>query len=143
MPTAFTRVVASGRMATDDSAGTDRIVIHGLEASVLIGTQDWERLTPQRLRFDLVLAVDCRRAGASDDLADAVDYAVVGRRVHARAAASSFQLVEALAEAVAGEALAVSAAIRAVTVKVTKPGTVPGAEGISVEITRSRPEALP
>lgn len=129
-------------MAIDDSAGADRITIHGLEAYVLIGTQDWERLTRQRLRFDLMLAVDCRRAGASDDLTDTVDYVAVGRRVHARAAASSFQLVEALAEAVAADVLATSAAIRAVTVKITKRGTVPGAEGISVEITRTRPETL-
>lgn len=129
-------------MTIDDSAPADRIRIHGLEAFVLIGTQEWERLTRQRLRFDLVLAVDCRRAGTSDDLADAVDYLAVAQRVHTRAAASSFHLVEALAEAVAADVLAMSAAIRAITVTITKRGTVPGTEGINVEITRTRQETL-
>ena len=50
--------------------------------------------------------------------------------------ASSFQLIESLAESIATMVLA-EFAPASITVKVGKPGAVPQAQGVSIEIERS------
>ena len=51
----------------------DRIILRGLPVDCVIGTLPRERVAPQRVFFDLTLSGDFSRAGATDDLNDAVD----------------------------------------------------------------------
>lgn len=79
----------------------DVVFIRGLEVDAVIGTYDWERQLRQRLVFNLELAADVRRAAASDEVADAVDYAAVAERVTEFVQTADARLVETLAERVA------------------------------------------
>lgn len=118
----------------------DTIFIEGLQADALIGVHDWERRGPQRLRIDLELAADLRRAGASDRLAHTVDYAEVADAVVGACGQSRYQLVEALAEHIA-HGLLERFPISALTLRITKPGVVPAARAVGVQIHRSRAAA--
>lgn len=115
----------------------DIVFIEALEAHALIGVYDFERIAPQKLLFDVEMGFDNRRAGTSDDLADTIDYAAVSEAIAAICRDSKFQLVEALAERIAGELLS-RFPIQSLSLRVTKPGAVPAARGVGVRIERTR-----
>ena len=52
---------------------SDRILIRDLMVRGIIGLNDWEREKKQDILINLVLYVDCRVAGASDDVEDALN----------------------------------------------------------------------
>jgi dihydroneopterin aldolase len=113
----------------------DRIFIEGLDVDTVIGVYDWERGIRQCLRLDLTFAWDIRAAAASDDLSHALDYAAVSARIQDFASQAQFQLVETFAERLAA-VLMEEFQIPGLRLKVTKPGAVPAATGVGVEIVR-------
>lgn len=113
----------------------DRVFIEGLEVDTVIGVYDWERGIRQCLRLDLTLGWDNRPAAAEDDIAKALDYAVLSERVMAFARDAHFQLVETFAERLAALLMA-EFGIQWLRLKVTKPGAVAAAIGVGVEIER-------
>lgn len=118
----------------------DRVLIEDLRLEATIGIFEWERRIHQRLVLDLELATDAARAAASDDIADALDYKAITKRVRALVESSTWQLVESVAEAVA-TLLADEFGVRWVRVAVRKPGAVTGAKNVGVVIERGRPDA--
>src|SRR5690606_6933173 len=76
----------------------DCVFIEGLVIETVIGIYDWERKIRQPLRFDIEMAFDNRVPAGSDDIADTLDYKAVSKRLIAFVSASSFGLVETLAE---------------------------------------------
>ncbi|GAB2499528.1 dihydroneopterin aldolase [Pseudoxanthomonas sangjuensis] len=118
----------------------DIVFIEALEADALIGVYDWERTAPQKLLFDVEMGFDNRGPGASDALADTIDYAQVAETIVAICRDSKFQLVEALAERIAGELLR-RFPVATLSLRVSKPGAVPAARGVGVRIVRERPRA--
>jgi dihydroneopterin aldolase len=115
----------------------DRIDIVGLAVPTVIGIFDWERKVRQRVILDLTLFTDTRRAARSDDIADALDYKRVSKRLQEFVRKSRFQLLEALAGEVAGILLEEFGA-RKVRVRVEKPGALRGARTVAVTVTRER-----
>ncbi|MDD1964959.1 dihydroneopterin aldolase [Pseudomonas sp. NPDC090203] len=113
----------------------DRVFIEGLEVDTVIGAYDWERSIRQCLRLDLSFAWDNRPAAAGDDLSKALDYASVSARIQAFAEVSKFELVETFAERLC-EVLMSEFNIPWMHLKLTKPGAVPAAKGVGVEIER-------
>jgi dihydroneopterin aldolase len=79
----------------------DRLSITGIEAIGHHGVFDFERRDGQPFVVDLVLGVDTRRAAASDDLADTVDYGTLTLRVREALETEPVDLVEKLAQRVA------------------------------------------
>lgn len=79
----------------------DQILIRGLTTRCIIGDEPWERTTPQVLRINLALHYPVEHVGASDRLADTIDYAKVSAIVLAYAEGSQFHMIEALAEGIA------------------------------------------
>lgn len=116
----------------------DQVFISGLETYCIVGVNPWEREVQQKVRLDIVMECDTRPAAASDDMALAVDYRAVAKAVLEMVTNSRFFLVEALAEAVAGEILKLQPRVEAVTVTVAKPGAVRFAESVGVRIHRRR-----
>jgi dihydroneopterin aldolase len=116
----------------------DRIFLRDLRIETIIGIYDWERETPQTVSIDLELATDVARAAASDDIADAHDYKRIAKRVIAYVGASRFQLVESLAEGIAG-VLREEFGVPWVRVTVNKGGAIRGASAVGVEIERGQP----
>jgi dihydroneopterin aldolase len=96
------------------------------------GVHAHEKEDGQEFVFDVSLEVGTR--GASDRLDDAVDYRQVTRVVEEINDSRSFDLIEALADAVAA-ALDERFSPDSVHVRVTKPAVTPG----TVSVTASRP----
>lgn len=116
----------------------DRIFLRDLRIETIIGIYDWERETPQTVSIDLELATDVARAAASDDIADALDYKAIAKRLIAFVGASRFQLVETLAERIAA-ILREEFGVSWVRVTVNKGGAIRGASAVGVEIERGQP----
>ena len=118
----------------------DRIFLANMEFMAHVGAHDEERSERQVIQIDLEIVTDLREGGKSDDLAQTVDYGEVFKRCRDVVEEGSFNLVEAVAEAVASNVLAGFTRIESVTVRVRKPG-VP-IDGVldfaGVEIQRSR-----
>ena len=115
----------------------DRIFLRGLTAECIIGFIDWERRVRQTIVVDLELPVDCRRASASDDVADTVDYKKVAKRVLAYIEASEFKLVETLAHRLA-LLLLEEFGLEWVRISLNKPGAIRSSRDVGVVIERSR-----
>jgi len=52
----------------------DKIFLEALEVPCVIGIFDWERKVKQKVRIDLTLPADIRRAARRDRIQDALDY---------------------------------------------------------------------
>jgi len=109
------------------------VELRGLRVFGRHGVHEHERRDGQGFLFDVDLDVGDR--GASDRLADAVDYSAVARTVREISDAHAYDLLEALATGVADELLRRFEAER-VVVRVTKPdvrpGGLEGTPGVSV-----------
>ncbi|MEO8809128.1 MAG: dihydroneopterin aldolase [Rhodanobacter sp.] len=118
----------------------DTVFIEDLRIDAVIGAYAWEREIRQILSFRIEMAFDCRAAGTSDSLADALDYHAAASAITTLVQASSFQLLEALAERVA-QMLLCDFAPSSVTVTLRKPGAVDSAGAVGVCIERRRTDA--
>ena len=119
---------------------SDRVYIRELEVETVIGIFDWERERRQIVSIDLDLGFDIRAAARSDDIADALDYKKISHQVRDFVAAAEFQLVEALAEAIAELVLA-EFPVAWLRLRVGKPGAVTGSRDTGVIIERCRADA--
>ncbi len=117
---------------------SDRIHISGLRLRAVIGVDDAERAAPRELQVDLELETDLHGPGESDALEDALDYRALTKAVVEHVESSSFFLLERLAESIVGLILRGHRAVRAVTVRVHKPGAVRFADSVAVQIRRER-----
>jgi dihydroneopterin aldolase len=114
---------------------TDIVFIRELQVETVIGVYDWERTIRQRVVLDLEMATDNRRAAATDGINHALDYAGVSERLVSFIEGSDFQLVETLAEQVAGIILE-EFSVPWLRLRVCKPGAVPQAKDVGVVIER-------
>jgi 7,8-dihydroneopterin aldolase/epimerase/oxygenase len=85
--------------------------------------------------FNLDLAADVHKAAASDDLADAINYAAVTETISAVVRDGKFRLIETVAERVA-ERLMAEYGISWLRLEVIKPR-----DGFSAAVTIERPAA--
>ena len=113
------------------------IFIHDLRVSTRIGVYDWERELPQTIRIDVDIELPSARPFESGELADAVDYAAVVKRIKAFAAANPHPLLERFTEAIATLVLDEFHA-PGVKVRVAKLGALPGVREIGVTIERRK-----
>ncbi len=118
----------------------DRLVIRGLELRCVVGAEEWERRIAQRVVVDIELKGDFSEAAESDDLAYAVDYRVPCLKAVEVAASGEYQLVETLADRIAGAVLRLDDRIEGVSVSVFKPLALAGfgSAEARVEVTRGR-----
>jgi dihydroneopterin aldolase len=115
----------------------DIVFLRGLRVNAVIGVYGWERQIRQTLSLDLELAADVAAAAASDDIADAVDYYAVSKRVTAFVEASEFRLIETLAERVA-ELVLSEFSVSWLRLTVAKPGPIRACQAVGVSIERRR-----
>lgn len=119
----------------------DKIFLKGLRFQARHGVLAKEKIYPQTFEVDLVMEVELKEAGQSDDLQDTMDYSAIYQNVKEIVEETSFNLIEALAELIATRILE-HQQVQKVTVTVKK--LRPPIEGIydhfAVEIERSRTE---
>jgi 7,8-dihydroneopterin aldolase/epimerase/oxygenase len=118
--------------------GGDRIRLSGLRVFAHHGALPHERELGQVLVVDVEVGLDLAPAAASDDLAETLDYGALAEAVTAVVGATSRNLIEAVADDVAGLVLR-DERVREVRVRVTKPhAPLPVDAEVSVELVRSR-----
>ena len=113
----------------------DKIFLDELKIDTIIGIWDWERKIRQTVVIDLEMSADIAKAAATDDVADTLNYKLVAKRLQEFVGGSSFQLVETLAERIAG-IIRDEFGVAWCRVKVHKPGAIRGSKDVGVEIER-------
>ncbi|MEQ8952993.1 MAG: dihydroneopterin aldolase [Gammaproteobacteria bacterium] len=113
----------------------DIVYIRELEIQTIIGIYDWEREQKQTVSIDLEMAADIASAAQQDTIADTLDYKAVSKRLIEFVEQSQFQLVETLAERIAGIVLE-EFGVSWLRLRVGKPGAVTGARDVGVIIER-------
>ena len=84
---------------------TDELTVTGIECYGYHGVFEHEKREGQPFVVDLTLGLDTRAAAASDDLRDTVDYGSLVMEVKAAVETDPVDLIETLAERVAGVCL--------------------------------------
>lgn len=116
----------------------DIIFLKGLTIEAVIGIYDWEREIRQTLVIDLEMATDIRKAAETDSIEHTLDYKAASQRVIHFVEASSFQLVETLAEKIT-EILIQEFGVPWVRLTLNKRGAITGASDVGIQIERSAP----
>lgn len=112
----------------------DKILLSGLRIECIVGVWAWERQVRQTVVLDIEMAVDVRKAAASDRIEDATDYKKVTDAVTTFVGGSQFNLVETLAENTA-QLLLREFNVGWVRLVVSKPGAL---KGVNVRIAIER-----
>lgn len=118
----------------------DIIFLRGLQIETIIGIYEWEREIRQTVILDLEMATDIRKAAASDDIENTLDYKAVSKRLISFVENSSFYLVETLAEKIA-EIVVEEFSVPWLKLTVNKKGAIRGASDVGIIIERgARPQ---
>ncbi len=113
----------------------DIVYIKDLQASTIIGIFDWEREIKQTVSIDLEMATDISKAAETDDIADALNYKSIGKRVTDYIEQSRFQLVETLAENIA-RLVQEEFSVSWLRLRLSKPGALRGSTDVGLIIER-------
>lgn len=113
----------------------DIIEINQLRLRSLIGFSPHELEAPQDIVVDLQIGCDSRRAGESDDPADAFNYKTVSKAIIAFVESDRFSLVEKLAEEIA-RIVIVDFGAPYVEVRVDKPGALRRSDSVGIRLKR-------
>jgi len=113
----------------------DKVLIRELRIDTVIGIYDWEKQIHQSLLLDLDMAWDNRLPGSTDDYQHALCYETVSKRIVELVTAQPIELIETVAEMTA-TCLMTEFGVLWVKVRVMKPGAVPSASAVGVEIER-------
>lgn len=113
----------------------DRIFLEELKIETIIGIWEWERKIRQTVVIDLEMSADIAKAAATDQVEDTLNYKQVAKRLQQFVGDSSFQLVETLAERIAG-IVREEFDVAWVRVRVNKPGAIRGSRDVGVVIER-------
>lgn len=110
------------------------------------GVNPEERVQGQRFVVDVHLETDLRPAGASDDLAQTINYSSVYQRVKAIVEGEPRDLIEAVAEEITTTLLAEFPTASTATVTIRKPevalkGAMLNAAGVRIHRTRETEQA--
>ena len=111
----------------------DQITIKDLEVRFHVGVPDDERAKPQKLLITIEMTHDLGPSGATDNLAETINYYTVCQAVKALAQARRWKLIEALADDICELVLDQfkPSAVRVVIKKFILPDT----RWVSVEMT--------
>ena len=115
----------------------DIIYLNDLRIETTIGIYDWERRTRQTVVLDIEMAADIRRAAATDNINDTLNYKAVAKRIIGFISDSSFELVETLAEKTA-EIILTEFDVPWCRIRLNKQGAVRGVRDVGVIIERGR-----
>ncbi|MGH7155825.1 MAG: (5-formylfuran-3-yl)methyl phosphate synthase [Acetobacteraceae bacterium] len=131
------RLLAAHGYVPDPSGtgvATDMVFVHDLVLPVRIGAYARERTAPQRVRFDVDVAI-ARSDHPSADMRDIFSYDIISDGIRLLVDAGHIALVETLAEQVAEMLLAYPRVVR-VAVQLQKLDAGPRIVGVRIERTR-------
>ena len=114
----------------------DIIFLRGLHIETVIGIYEWERSIRQTVVIDLELGTDIRPAADHDDISQTLDYGAISARMVEFVEASTFLLVETLAERLAA-LIREEFGVTWLRLTVNKKDAIQGASDVGVVITRA------
>jgi dihydroneopterin aldolase len=114
----------------------DKIFLRELEIEAVIGIWEWERQVKQKVSIDLEIATDVRGAAQNDAVEGTVNYKDVAKRLIEFVGNSEFQLVESLADAIAGLIIR-EFEISWLRLSVANPAAIEGSKTVGVMIERT------
>lgn len=114
----------------------DIVFIKDLRIETIIGIYEQERVNRQLVVIDLEMASDVGKAAATENIDDALDYHALSLRLQEFVGASSFQLVETLAEAIAALVLE-EFSVGWLKLTLHKPDALEGSTDVGICIERS------
>ena len=118
---------------------TDRIRLNEMVFFGYHGALPEERVIGQRFVVDVEVQADLKRAGASDQLEDTINYGELYTVAEDVVTGPPFNLIEAVAEQIAGRILSQQPLVESVIVRVRKPGVpIPGSVLGSSEVRIER-----
>jgi FolB domain-containing protein len=115
----------------------DKIIIRNISAETVLGIYRRERRNRRKILVTVEISCELRKAGETDRIRDTVNYKTLKDEIEDFASKSKFKLIESLAEGIARICLAHPMVIQA-KVSIEKPDSLKGAEGVAVEILRSK-----
>lgn len=124
----------------------DVIEVSRVTVQCIVGVYPAERGTPQPLDLDVALYLDTRKAATAGSLRDTVDYARLAGELRFLLETSGFRMLETAAEALCRYILApptedqARAQVRAVTLRLSKPGALGSAGLASLQVHRAADE---
>jgi len=117
----------------------DIIYINDLRIETIIGIYGWERKTRQTVVLDIEMGTDIRKASASDNVEDTLNYKTVAERLFEFVGGSEFELIETLAEQIS-DILLNEFNIPWLRLKLNKQGALKGVRDVGVIIERGQKE---
>jgi len=114
----------------------DIIFLRDFKAKTVIGVYPWERIVAQTIQLDLEIALPTSRACITDNIEDALDYALIVERINQILAEKHFSLLEALAEHIA-QTILTEFKSPWVKVSVAKLGIIRGVKKLGICIERN------
>jgi len=127
-------------MSQAPARNRDRISIQRIGIFAYHGVYEEEGRLGQRFYVSVDAYLDLAPAGRADDLEQSVSYADIAQQVQEIAVGNRYQIIEALAEAIAAELMRNFPRIDEISVTVEKPNAAVAAilDSIFVTINRSR-----
>lgn len=116
----------------------DKVIIRDLLLRGIVGINEEERVNRQDILINVVMWADTSAAAASDDIADAVNYRTVAKRIISHVEEGAPMLVERLVQEIADICFETDARVAEVEVTVEKPGALRFARSVGVTIHRTR-----
>jgi 7,8-dihydroneopterin aldolase/epimerase/oxygenase len=129
------------RTATNHTRGHRRVFVRDLEIVASVGVLEHEKRYEQRIIVSADLFVHDDYDGVSDRLADVLDYGKVVDGIVRLVESEHVNLIETLAERIAGQCLTDSRVI-SVRVCIAKPDVMQSCRSVGIEIERHRPASL-
>ena len=117
----------------------DILYIRNLKVDA-VGIFSWEKRIRQPLHLDLEIALDIRKAAATDDIQYALDYKTVSTRLTQFISQSEWHLIETLAEKIAALLMA-EFGVTWLRLKLSKPAALPSADSVGLMIERGDKDA--
>ena len=117
----------------------DIIYINDLRIETIIGIYGWERKTKQTVVLDIEMGTDIRKASASENVEDTLNYKSVAERLFEFVGGSEFELVETLAERIS-DILLNEFNVPWLRLKLNKQGALKGVRDVGVIIERGNKE---
>lgn len=111
------------------------IRLKNLRVSTILGDLPWEKEAKRLVVLNIALHVADTKAGDTDELKDAVDYAMIEQRVVERLEAANYNLIEKLAADIAHFILSLDKRIVKIELEADKPGALLQSESVSVSLT--------
>jgi FolB domain-containing protein len=115
----------------------DKVFIQNLRVRGILGIHDWERVTPREIIINATIFTNTYAAAKSDDISDCVNYSDMAQKLRVHAESTARMTVEALANDLAEICLQEPGVEKAI-LRVDKPGAVPEADSVAVEVERSK-----